>query len=93
MDAFSDALLDLCAPHLGWAIEQFDVFCSVLPEGAVWIDAGTGVARVGDLELRADLLGTYAEDATFQWAWAKRVALSHDGTVNHATYGLQGTLA
>ncbi|MGC4954907.1 DUF6882 domain-containing protein [Actinomadura citrea] len=72
MDAFSDALLDLCAPHLGWAIEQFDVFCSVLPEGAVRIDAGTGVARVGDLELRADLLGTYAEDATFQWAWAKQ---------------------
>ncbi|WUI02411.1 hypothetical protein OHR68_11600 [Spirillospora sp. NBC_00431] len=72
MDAFSDALLDLCGPQLGWAIEQVEVFYSVLPEGPVRHDPFTGVAQVGDLELRADLLGTYAEDATYQWAWAKQ---------------------
>jgi hypothetical protein len=28
------------------------------------------VARVGDRQIAAGLLGTYAEDCTFQWSWA-----------------------
>ncbi|WP_067451828.1 DUF6882 domain-containing protein [Actinomadura macra] len=72
MEAFSDALLDLCGPSLGWITEQFEVFYSVLPDGAIRHDAATGLAWIGDMELRADLVGTYAEDATFQWAWAKQ---------------------
>ncbi|GLY78961.1 DUF6882 domain-containing protein [Actinoallomurus iriomotensis] len=71
MDLFSDALLDLARPHLGWAAEQLGAFHSVVPAGAVGYDADARTARMGDLELRADLLGTYAEDATFQWGWAK----------------------
>ncbi|TDD28231.1 hypothetical protein E1287_33105 [Actinomadura sp. KC06] len=72
METFSDALLNLACPHLGWVVEQLEAFYSVLPPGEVGYDAAVGTARFGDLELRADLLGTYAEDGTFQWGWAKQ---------------------
>ncbi|POM24802.1 hypothetical protein BTM25_34400 [Actinomadura rubteroloni] len=71
MDAFSDALLTIAAPHLGWVIEQLDTFHAAVPQGRVEHDAALGVAWIGGRELPAELLGSYAEDATFQWAWDK----------------------
>ncbi|MFC0037552.1 DUF6882 domain-containing protein [Actinomadura rayongensis] len=71
MDTFSNALLAIAAPHLGWVIEQNDTFNAALPPGAVEHDAALGVAWIGGDERSAELLGSYAEDATFQWAWDK----------------------
>ena len=69
---FSDALLDLARPHLGQAAAQYTLFGSVVDTATVIRpEYETGLVRIGDLELRAGMLGTLAEDATFQWAWAK----------------------
>ncbi|WP_336081591.1 DUF6882 domain-containing protein [Nocardia sp. SSK8] len=72
METFSDALLSLARGHLGGAIEQYSVFQQQVPPGPTRVDHHAGRVRLGDREFGASgELGTYAEDRTFRWAWAK----------------------
>lgn len=72
VDAFSNALLSFARGYLGGAIEQYSAFQEQVPNGRMRLDVGTGRAWVGDRELsRSGELGTFAEDLTFMWAWAK----------------------
>lgn len=72
VDSFSNALLSFARGYLGGAIEQYSAFQDQVPNGRMRIDHDTGKAWVGDRELsRSGELGTFAEDLTFMWAWAK----------------------
>ncbi|WP_278263930.1 DUF6882 domain-containing protein [Nocardia sp. AG03] len=72
METFSDALLSLARGHLGGAIEQYSVFQQHVRPGPTRVDHRSGLVWLGEREFTASgELGTYAEDHTFQWAWAK----------------------
>ncbi|WP_194815023.1 DUF6882 domain-containing protein [Nocardia sp. XZ_19_385] len=72
MDTFSDALLSFARGYLGGAIEQYSAFQEQVPSGRMRMEHATGTAWIGDRALRrSGELGTFAEDLTFMWAWAK----------------------
>ncbi|MEV6278520.1 DUF6882 domain-containing protein [Nocardia sp. NPDC051832] len=72
MDTFSNALLSFARGNLGGAIEQYSAFQEQVPNGRMRMEHATGTAWIGDRELnRSGELGTFAEDSTFMWAWAK----------------------
>ncbi|MEU8898964.1 DUF6882 domain-containing protein [Nocardia sp. NPDC048505] len=72
MDTFSSALLSFARGYLGGAIEQYAAFQEQVPNGRMRIAQETGTAWVGERELsRSGELGTFAEDHTFMWSWAK----------------------
>lgn len=67
---FSREFHDLARPHLGWVLEQDDLFHELVPHGDVNVDFAAGTARQGGYELRMGLLASYAEDGTWLWGWA-----------------------
>lgn len=70
MDSFSDALLALAAPRLGVAAERSARLNRALEGTAFRRDLEAGVAWSGDRRMAAGILGSHAEDNTFQWSWA-----------------------
>ncbi|MFE9325912.1 DUF6882 domain-containing protein [Nocardia sp. NPDC052278] len=85
MDNFSHALLSFARGHLGVAIEQYSAFQQQVPDGQIRIDHEAGTAWVGERALhRSGQLGTFAEDLTFMWAWAKPALAGLPG-VEHST--------
>ncbi|MFE3544918.1 DUF6882 domain-containing protein [Nocardia sp. NPDC059177] len=72
MDTFSDALLRLARGFLGGAIEQYSVFQQQVDPGRTRLDHRAGRVWIGEREFAdSGEIGTFAEDLTFQWAWAK----------------------
>ncbi|MGS2805488.1 DUF6882 domain-containing protein [Nocardia sp. MW-W600-9] len=72
MDTFSDSLLRLARDYLGGAIEQYSVFQEQIRPGPTRVDHHAGRVWIGDREFAGSgEIGTYAEDLTFMWAWAK----------------------
>ncbi|MEV6213549.1 DUF6882 domain-containing protein [Nocardia sp. NPDC051833] len=72
MDTFSDSLLRLARDYLGGAIEQYSVFQEQIRPGPTRVDHRAGRVWIGDREFAGSgEIGTYAEDLTFLWAWAK----------------------
>lgn len=93
MDAFSDALLSLARPCLGWAVEQHARFQSEVPPGRTRCDLTREAAWVGDRELnQVGELGTYAEDLTFMWAWAKRSSAGIEHSLRLKELGEQNSV-
>ncbi|MGK5533899.1 DUF6882 domain-containing protein [Streptomyces sp. URMC 129] len=67
--SFSDPLLGLARPHLAWACEQLDLFEALVPVGTTsYATDGPSVTRSG-VTLRAHMIGSYALDGTWLWAW------------------------
>ena len=72
MDTFSDSLLRLARDYLGGAIEQYSVFQEQIRPGPTRVDHRSGRVWIGEREFAGSgEIGTYAEDLTFMWAWAK----------------------
>ncbi|MGW4634547.1 DUF6882 domain-containing protein [Nocardia sp. NPDC004415] len=85
METFSDALLSLARGHLGGAIEQYSVFQQHVRPGPTRVDHRSGRVWLGDREFTASgELGTYAEDHTFRWAWAKSAVAGTPGAAASA---------
>ncbi|MEU9017510.1 DUF6882 domain-containing protein [Actinomadura sp. NPDC048394] len=70
MDSFSDALLALAAPRLGVAAERSARLNRALEGTTFRRNLEAGVAWSGDRRMAAGILGSHAEDNTFQWSWA-----------------------
>lgn len=79
MDEFSDALLALAGPRMAEAARRLDRHNAAIA-GRSFRRSG-GLAWVDGREIPAGILGTLAEDATFEWAWAKngldRAGMAH----------------
>ncbi|MQY04706.1 DUF6882 domain-containing protein [Actinomadura macrotermitis] len=73
MRTFSDALLELAAPHLAVTAERLERHHSALAGQPFERDLARGTGRVGDRDVRVGVLGSYAENRTFQWFWAAGV--------------------
>lgn len=72
MDTFSDSLSRLARDYLGGAIEQYSAFHEQIRPGPTRVDHRSGRVWIGDREFTGSgEIGTYAEDLTFMWAWAK----------------------
>ncbi|WP_330178853.1 hypothetical protein OHB26_20255 [Nocardia sp. NBC_01503] len=72
MDTFSSELLSFARGYLGGGIEQYNSFMTQIQPGRTGCDLDTGLAWIGERRLaRSGQLGTFAEDQTFMWAWAK----------------------
>ncbi|MFB7724778.1 DUF6882 domain-containing protein [Nocardia sp. NPDC056100] len=72
MDTFSSELLSFARGYLGGGIEQYNWFMEQIAPGRTGCDLDAGLAWIGDRQLaRSGQLGTFAEDQTFMWAWAK----------------------
>ncbi|MWA04236.1 hypothetical protein F8568_028440 [Actinomadura sp. LD22] len=69
MDSFSDALLALAAPRLGVAAERSMRLNRALEGTTFRRDLEAGVAWSDDRRMAAGILGSHAEDNTFQWSW------------------------
>ncbi|MEU0493092.1 DUF6882 domain-containing protein [Nocardiopsis sp. NPDC006139] len=67
---YSREFHDLARPHLGWVLEQYNLFDELVPNGDVNVDFAACTVRRGGYELRVGLLGSYAEDGTWLWGWA-----------------------
>ncbi|MFL1431901.1 MULTISPECIES: DUF6882 domain-containing protein [unclassified Nocardiopsis] len=67
---YSREFHDLARPHLGWVLEQYNLFDELVPDGDVQTDFAAGTVRRGGYELGTGLLGSYAEDGTWLWGWA-----------------------
>ncbi|CAL9330803.1 DUF6882 domain-containing protein [Streptomyces sp. enrichment culture] len=68
--SFSDQLLALARPNLAWVCEQLDLFDSLVPAGVVSFDRDEPSVTRSGITLRAHVVGTYALDGTWMWAWA-----------------------
>jgi hypothetical protein len=71
MDSFSEELLELARPNLAWVSEQLDLFDQLVPVGATSFRlnaAEHSVTRAG-VTFQGHLLGSYALDGTWLWAW------------------------
>ncbi|MEV5729141.1 DUF6882 domain-containing protein [Streptomyces pharetrae] len=68
--SFSDQLLTLARPNLAWVCEQLDLFDSLVPVGVVSFDRDEPSVTRSGITLRAHVVGTYALDGTWMWAWA-----------------------
>jgi hypothetical protein len=68
--SFSDQFLALARPNLAWVCEQLDLFDSLVPAGVVSFDRDEPSVTRSGITLRAHVLGTYALDGTWMWAWA-----------------------
>ena len=68
--SFSEELLTLARPHLAWVSEQFFLFSDLVPNGPTHYDLAVPSVSRGGVTLRGHLLGTYALDGTWLWAWA-----------------------
>ncbi|GAB2610095.1 hypothetical protein GCM10027168_48800 [Streptomyces capparidis] len=68
--SFSDPFLALARPTLAWVCEQVDLFDSLVPNGVVSFDLDEPSVTRSGITLRAHVLGTYALDGTWMWAWA-----------------------
>lgn len=72
VDTFSDSLLRLARNYLGTAIEQYSAFQEQIRPGPTRVDHHSGRVWIGDREFAGSgEIGTYAEDLSFMWAWAK----------------------
>ncbi|WP_147437734.1 DUF6882 domain-containing protein [Streptomyces radicis] len=69
MSTFSDALLALARPRLAWVSEQLDLFDTLVPHGATRFDLDAPSLWRGGVTLRGHVLGTYALDGAWLWAW------------------------
>ncbi|WP_059005636.1 DUF6882 domain-containing protein [Streptomyces specialis] len=67
--SFSDPFLALVRPHLAWACEQLDLFESLVPIGTTSFDLQEPSVTRSGVTLRAHMIGTYALDGTWLWAW------------------------
>jgi hypothetical protein len=65
----SEPLLALARRHNGWASEQAELFERLVPIGVTDTDFAEGTMSRSGITLRADLLGTFAADGTWLWAW------------------------
>ncbi|MFB4313746.1 DUF6882 domain-containing protein [Actinomadura sp. 21ATH] len=77
----SEPLLALARKHNGWASEQAELFERLVPVGVTDADFGDGTATRSGITLRADLLGTFAADGTWLWAWGNDSFERGAGTV------------
>jgi hypothetical protein len=68
--SFSDQLLALARPNLAWVCEQLDLFDSLVPAGVVSFDRDEPSVTRSGITLRAHVIGTYALDGTWMWAWS-----------------------
>ncbi|MFJ8585515.1 DUF6882 domain-containing protein [Streptomyces sp. NPDC093595] len=68
--SYSEQLLALARPHLAWVCEQLDLFDSLVPAGVVSFDRSEPSVTRSGITLRAHVIGTYALDGTWMWAWA-----------------------
>ncbi|MFF9866762.1 DUF6882 domain-containing protein [Streptomyces sp. NPDC013953] len=68
--SYSEQLLALARPHLAWVCEQLDLFDSLVPAGVVSFDRNEPSVTRSGITLRAHVIGTYALDGTWMWAWA-----------------------
>lgn len=69
MDTFSDALVELAAPRLAVAAERSVRLNAALAGREFRRNLNDGVAWSGDRRMDAGILGSFAEDRTFQWCW------------------------
>lgn len=68
--SFSDALLALARPNLAWVSEQISLFDELVPVGPTYADLSEPTVSRSGVTLRGHVLGTYALDGTWLWAWA-----------------------
>ncbi|MET9800199.1 DUF6882 domain-containing protein [Streptomyces sp. NPDC006368] len=68
--SFSEQFRNLARPHLAWVCEQLDLFDTLVPAGVVSFDLDEPSVTRSGVTLRAHVLGTYALDGTWMWAWA-----------------------
>ncbi|MEN8651419.1 DUF6882 domain-containing protein [Streptomyces sp. 21So2-11] len=68
--SFSSQFLTLARPGLAWACEQLDLFDALVPAGVVSFDLDEPSVTRSGITLRGHVLGTYALDGTWMWAWA-----------------------
>ncbi|MFH8368567.1 DUF6882 domain-containing protein [Streptomyces sp. NPDC018031] len=66
---FSDQLTDAARPHLGWVCEQLDLFDRLVPHGPTYYDLDEPTVARSGVTLQGQILGTYALDGTWLWAW------------------------
>ncbi|MGV9415067.1 DUF6882 domain-containing protein [Nocardia sp. NPDC003693] len=70
---------------LGGAIEQHMWFSGQIPPGRTGCSVITGIARIGEREFtRSGQLGSFAEDLTFMWTWAKPDTAGRPGAEHSA---------
>ncbi|WP_326595014.1 DUF6882 domain-containing protein [Streptomyces sp. NBC_01803] len=67
--SFSDPFLGLARPHLAWACEQLDLFEALVPVGTTSYDLDAPSVSRSGVTLRAHMIGSYALDGTWLWAW------------------------
>ncbi|MBH5336466.1 hypothetical protein IHE55_17460 [Streptomyces pactum] len=66
---FSEQLTSAARPHLGWVCEQLDLFDRLVPHGATYYNLDEPMVARSGVTLRGHILGTYALDGTWLWAW------------------------
>lgn len=66
---FSDQLTAAARPHLAWVCEQLDLFDRLVPHGATYYNLDEPMVARSGVTLRGHILGTYALDGTWLWAW------------------------
>lgn len=67
--SFSDPLLRLVRPHLAWVCEQLDLFTRLVPVGTTAYDPDAPTVTCSGVTVRGHLVGSYASDGTWLWAW------------------------
>ncbi|WP_434587467.1 DUF6882 domain-containing protein [Streptomyces sp. A5-4] len=70
MTTFSSQFVTLARPDLAWACEQISLFDALVPGGVVSFKLDEPSVTRSGITLRAHVLGTYAVDGTWMWAWA-----------------------
>jgi hypothetical protein len=71
ISGFSDAFLLEAERHAAWGAAQLEVLTGFLPEGPWSADLPACTYRLGGLELRVAVLGTYdTAERSWMWGWA-----------------------